>query len=103
MPSTPEAGVRITLYQALSDTHDILRAKDEIIAQLNADKEDLQARLTKRDNDADVLKNVINDQAINIRDLNSKIGRQGKQIQDLKYERHVSHITIGVMRMRLAS
>jgi hypothetical protein len=101
MPSTPEAGVRITLYQAPSDPHDILRAKDEIIAklkarivQLNADKEDLQARLTKRDNDADVLKNVIDDQAIIIRDLNSKIGRQGKQTQDLKYERHVSYSTI---------
>ncbi|KAF5978318.1 hypothetical protein FCOIX_5970 [Fusarium coicis] len=95
MPSTPEAGVRITLYQAPSDPHDILRAQVEIIAkskarivQLNADKEDLQARLTKRDNDADVLKNVIGDQAIIIRDLNSKIGRQGKQTQDLKYKRH---------------
>ncbi|KAF5598986.1 hypothetical protein FPCIR_2632 [Fusarium pseudocircinatum] len=101
MPSTPEAGVRITLYQAPSDPHDILKAKDEIIAklkahiaQLNADKEDLKARLTKRDNDADILKNVIDDQAINIRDLNSEIGRQGKQIQDLKYERHVSYSTI---------
>ncbi|KAF5644208.1 uncharacterized protein FTJAE_2898 [Fusarium tjaetaba] len=64
------------------------------IAQLNAEKEDLQARLAKQDNDADILKNLIDDQAINIRDLNSKIGRQGKQIQDLKYERHVSHSTI---------
>ena len=82
MPSTPEAGVRITLYYAPSDPHDILRARDEIIAkltapiaQLNADKEDLQARLTKRDNETAFLQNYIDEQAVEIRDLDSKIGR----------------------------
>ncbi|KAG5752098.1 hypothetical protein H9Q72_003294 [Fusarium xylarioides] len=101
MPSTSEAGVRITLYQAPSDPHDILRAKDEIIAkltaritQLNADKEDLQARLTKRDNDTAILQNVIEEQAVEIRDLKSKIRLQGKQIKDLMSERHVSYSTI---------
>ncbi|KAF5565282.1 hypothetical protein FPHYL_4344 [Fusarium phyllophilum] len=101
MPSTSEAGVRITLYQAPSDPHDILRAKDEIIAkltarttQLNADKEDLQARLTKRDNETAILENVTDEQAVEIRDLKSKIRLQGKQIKDLMSERHVSYSTI---------
>ncbi|KLP00822.1 uncharacterized protein FFNC_03638 [Fusarium fujikuroi] len=101
MSSNPQAGVRITLYQAPSDPHDILRAKDEIIAkltaritQLNADKEDLQAQIMQRDKETAVLQNFTHEQAIGIRDLNSKIGRQGKQIKDLMYEQSVSYSTI---------
>ncbi|KAI1050602.1 hypothetical protein LB506_001824 [Fusarium annulatum] len=101
MSSTPEAGVRITLYRAPSDPHDILRAKDEIIAkltarvaQLNADKEDIQAQIVQRDKETAILQNFIHEQAIGIRDLNSKIGRQEKQIKDLIYEQNVSHNTI---------
>lgn len=101
MSSTPEAGVRITLYRAPSDPDDILRAKDEIIAkltarvaQLNADKEDIQAQIVQRDKETAILQNFIHEQAIGIRDLNSKIGRQEKQIKDLIYEQNVSHNTI---------
>ncbi|KAI1039413.1 hypothetical protein LB505_002717 [Fusarium chuoi] len=101
MSSTPESGVRITLYQAPSDPHDILRAKDEIIAkmttrvaQLNADKEDLQAQIMQRDKETAILQNFIHEQAIGIRDLNFKIDRQEEQIKDLMYERNVSNRTI---------
>ncbi|KAF5721047.1 hypothetical protein FGLOB1_408 [Fusarium globosum] len=101
MSSNPEAGVRITLYQAPSDPHDIMRAKDDIIAkltaritQLNADKEDLQAQIMQRDKETAILQNFIHEQAIGIRDLNSKIVQQGKQIKDLMYEQNVSDSTI---------
>ncbi|KAI7762317.1 hypothetical protein ACKAV7_009410 [Fusarium commune] len=100
MSSTPEDGVQVTLYQAPSDIHGILMAKDEIIAKLmadlaqaNADKEGLQAQITQQEDNV-ILHNTIDYQDVEIVDLTSKDNRNRKQITDLLYDRHVCYNNI---------
>ncbi|EXM08944.1 hypothetical protein NOF04DRAFT_8448 [Fusarium oxysporum II5] len=101
MSPTPEDGVQVTLYQAPSDIHGILMAKDEIIAKLmadlaqaNADKEDLQAQITQEEEDNVILHNTIDDQDVEIVGLTSKDTRNRKQITDLLYDRRVCYNNI---------
>ncbi|EWY88080.1 hypothetical protein FOYG_09428 [Fusarium oxysporum NRRL 32931] len=98
MSPTPEDGFQVTLYQAPSDIHGILMAKDEIIAKLmadlaqaNADKEDLQAQITQEEEDNVILHNTIDDQDVEIVGLTSKDTRNRKQITDLLYDRRVCY------------
>ncbi|KAH7199635.1 hypothetical protein DER44DRAFT_829454 [Fusarium oxysporum] len=98
MSPIPEDGVQVTLYQASSDIHGILMAKDEIIAKLmadlaqaNADKEDLQAQITQEEEDNVILHNTIDDQNVEIVGLTSKDTRNRKQITDLLYDRRVCY------------
>ncbi|KAF4944483.1 hypothetical protein FGADI_12659 [Fusarium gaditjirri] len=98
MSSTPEAVVKVTLYQVPSDRCGILRAKDEIIAKLtadlnraNADKECLQAQITQQVKENDILHNTIDDQAYKIGELkvevsgqNSKLAGQEREIEALE-------------------
>ncbi|EGU84632.1 hypothetical protein FOPG_01151 [Fusarium oxysporum f. sp. conglutinans race 2 54008] len=101
MSPTPEDVVQVTLYQAPSDIHDILMAKDEIIAKLmadlaqaNADKEDLQAQITQEEEDNVILHNNIDDQDVEIVGLTSNDTRNRKQITDLLYDRRVCYNNI---------
>lgn len=98
MSPTPEDGFQVTLYQAPSDIHGILMAKDEIIAKLmadlaqaNADKEDLQAQITQEEEDNVILHNTIDEQDVEIVGLTSKDTRNRKQITDLLYDRRVCY------------
>ncbi|KAF5261732.1 hypothetical protein FOXYS1_7568, partial [Fusarium oxysporum] len=101
MSPTPEDVVQVTLYQAPSDIHGILMAKDEIIAKLmadlaqaNADKEDLQAQITQEEEDNVILHNTIDDQDVEIVGLTSNDTRNRKQITDLLYDRRVCYNNI---------
>ncbi|KAK2696987.1 hypothetical protein QWA68_005133 [Fusarium oxysporum] len=101
MSPTPEDVVQVTLYQAPSDIHGILMAKDEIIAKLmadlaqaNADKEDLQAQITQEEEYNVILHNNIDEQDVEIVGLTSKDTRNRKQITDLLYDRRVYYNNI---------
>ncbi|EXK33878.1 hypothetical protein FOMG_11086 [Fusarium oxysporum f. sp. melonis 26406] len=101
MSPTPEDVVQVTLYQAPSDIHGTLMAKDEIIAKLmadvaqaNADKEDLQAQITQEEEDNVILHNIIDDQDVETVGLTSNDTRNRKQITDLLYDRRVCYNNI---------
>ncbi|KAF5574685.1 hypothetical protein FPANT_11654 [Fusarium pseudoanthophilum] len=89
MSPAPEDGLRVTLYQAPSDPHGVLMAKDAIIAKLMADNEDLRARITKQKQSKTILRNINDEQDVRITELELKLRRQGKEIRDVKRERDV--------------
>ncbi|KAF5611325.1 uncharacterized protein FSUBG_2430 [Fusarium subglutinans] len=96
MSPAPEDGLQVTLYQAPSDPHGVIITKDAIIARLmadlaqaNADKEDLQARLTKQKQSETILENINDEQDARVAELEVKLRRQMKKYRDLKRERDV--------------
>ncbi|KAF5664379.1 hypothetical protein FDENT_12903 [Fusarium denticulatum] len=96
MSPAPEDELKVTLYQAPSDPHRVLMAKDAIIAKLmadlaqaNEDKEHLQARLNKQKRSKTILDNINDEQDVRITELEVKIRRQMKRYRHVKRERDV--------------
>ncbi|KAF5621891.1 hypothetical protein F52700_10764 [Fusarium sp. NRRL 52700] len=108
MSSTPKDGVLVTLYEAPPYINDILRAKDEIIAQLkadlaqaNADKDDLQASLTQQEQENTILGNVNDEQDTRIVELENSLTEQMDENRGLEIDLTGSDMTIANLTIEI--